>query len=337
MIGISTRKSNLNVKARLSNAESRAGIPRSAIASDSILALDEFLRFGKESRAQSVGTDTAGGYLAPQEFSEKLYVMLKAVDPLWDPEVTTQVETKTGGPFAIPILDDTSGTATIIPENQISLIEDIGPFDQIVLPKAPTWRSPLVKVSIELMADSAYDIEEMLAQAFAIRFQRGIGQSLVTVLSNSAGLGVTAAQAAITIDNLQDLYESVDPEYLKSKKFGWLMNHATLIAIRKLETGPGQRIIPTFRDPETGHPLLLALPVYISPSVAPIGTGNRSIFLGDLGSLIVRRVADSVRIRRLGERFMDELAIGFTASMRVNAALAKAAGADAPVKYLIHS
>jgi hypothetical protein len=34
---------------------------------------------------------------------------------------------------------------------------------------------------------------------------------------------------------------------------------------------------------------------------------------------------------------MDELAIGFTASMRVNAALAKAAGADAPVKYLLHS
>jgi HK97 family phage major capsid protein len=300
---------------------------------------ENFLRFGEkaipeEKRAQSVTTDSAGGYLVAQEFSDRLYSMLKAVDPLFDPEVITLVETTTGGPFAIPLLNDTTTAATIIAENTTSTIADLV-FDRILLGKAPTWRTPLVKVSFELAQDSAFDIQELLADAFAVQLQRGIGPSLVSMILSGATVGVSAAPTSITADNILDLYASVDPVYIASPKAGWLMTHATLVAIRKLAGTGGDRVLALPSDDE-GHPQILNLPVFISPSMPAIGTTNKSVLLGDLGSLIVRRVANSVRVRRLSERYADELAYGFLAYMRVNAGVAKAAGADAPVKYLQH-
>jgi HK97 family phage major capsid protein len=280
---------------------------------------ESFLRFGEkaipeEKRAQSVGTDSAGGYLVAQEFSDRVYSMLKVVDPLFDPEVVTIVTTTTGGPFAIPLLNDTSTAATIVPENTTSTISDLV-FDRILLGKAPTWRTPLVKVSFELAQDSAFDIQELLADAFAVQLQRGIGASLVSTILSGAGLGVTAAPTAITADNIHDLYASVDPVYLSSRKVGWLMTHSTLVAIRKLAGTGGEKILAAVRDDE-GHPLLLDIPVFISPSMPGIATTNKSVLLGDLGSLIVRQVANSVRVRRLAERYADELAYGFLAYIR---------------------
>ena len=331
------------VRARLAVAESRADIrsERTAALPETARQFNRFLRYGLEAvddekRAQSVGTETQGGYLVASEFSDRLYSMLKAYDPLFDPAVVTMIETATGAPCPIPVLDDVAGVATVIPENQISTIADLGNFSQVLLDKAPTWRSPLVKVSLELAQDSAYDIGQLLADAFAVRFQRGIGASLVSTLVAGAGLGVTAAAATLSLDNLHDLYGSVDPEYLKSPRAGWLMRHATLVAIRKLDVGAGVRLIPYQSDAQ-GRPVIFNLPVFISPSVAAIGTTNKSVLLGDIGSLIVRRVADSVRIRRLGERFATELQVAYSAHVRVNAAVAKATGADAPVKYLQHA
>jgi len=301
---------------------------------------ENFLRFGEkaiaeEKRAQSVGTDTAGGYLVAQEFSDRLYSMLKVVDPLFDPDMVTVVETTTGGPFVIALLNDTASAAAIVAENTTSTIADLGPFDRILLAKAPTWRTPLVKVSFELAQDSAFDIQELLANAFAVQLRRGIGASLVTTILAGAALGATAAATAVTGDNIHDLYASVDPAYLASPKVGWLMSHATLVAIRKLAGSGQEKALAAIRD-DQGHPLILDLPVFVSPSMPAIATTNKSVLLGDLGSLIVRRVANSVRVRRLSERYADELAYGFVAYIRTNAAVAKASGADAPVKYLQH-
>jgi HK97 family phage major capsid protein len=322
---------------KLSLHERRAGLDGPTRS----LEFERFLRFGmdgvksQEMRAQGVGSDVAGGFLVASEFSDQLWIMLKQVDPLFDEEVVTVIDTATGGPYPIPILDDTTGTAAIVAENTISTVADIGPFSQVVLPTAPTWRSPLVKCSIELSQDAAYPIDEMLAQAFATRFQRGIGASLVTVLTTGGAVGVTAGATAITLDNLHDMVASVDPEYQKSPKLGWLMRLSTLIAIRKLESA-GVRQVPAVRD-ANGRPLVLDIPVFICPSMPAIATGTKSVMLGALDYLVVRRVADSIRIKRLGERFATELAVGFTASIRVNAALARATGADSPVKWLVHA
>src|SRR5262245_34610550 len=119
-------------RVRLQAAERRAGMQ--ITASDPNRAFENYLRFGdeiteaeREERAQSVATDSAGGYLVAQEFSDRLYSMLKVVDPLFDPDVVTVVET-TGGPFVIPLLNDVAGTSAIVAENAISTIADLGAF-----------------------------------------------------------------------------------------------------------------------------------------------------------------------------------------------------------------
>jgi HK97 family phage major capsid protein len=300
-----------------------------------------FLRHGLEAlpeeiRAQSIGTDSAGGYLVAQEFSDKLWSMLKAVDPLFDPEVVTRVETETGGPYVIPLHNDVASVAAIVAENAMATVADLGVFDQIVLPKCPTWRTALVKVSVELAQDSAFDFEELVANAFTVQLQRGIGASLVTTLLAGATAGATAGASTITADNVYDLIGSIDAAYLASSKVAWLMNRATLVAILKLADTAGMKIFPTAYDAR-GRQTLLGLPVYISPSMAGIGTGNKSVAFGDLSRLVVRVVADSFRVKRLEERFMESLMLAFLGYARINAALAKATGADAPVKYLAHS
>jgi hypothetical protein len=54
------------------------------------------LRVTRETRAQAVGTFSAGGYLAPEDFGSRVLTMLKGFDPLFDPTVTSVVEAGRG-------------------------------------------------------------------------------------------------------------------------------------------------------------------------------------------------------------------------------------------------
>jgi HK97 family phage major capsid protein len=318
--------------------EKRMGVPTKR---DRNREFETFLRFGEQAfpdevRAQSVGTDSAGGYLVAQEFSDRLWSTLKATDALFDDDVVTIYPTETGAALVIPLIDDTASVATIIAENAPVTVANLAPFSQIILAKAPKWVTPLVQVSVELAQDSAFPFDQVVADAFVVQLRRGIGPTLVSSLISGAAVGVTAGAAAITADNIFDLFASVNSAYLESTKVGWLMNRATFTAIQKLPTADAHKVFPPAFD-DKGRPLLLGLSVNISPSVPGIGTGNKSVLFGDLGTFIVRIVADSFRVKRLEERYMELLMLGFLGYARVNSVLARATGADSPVKFLQHA
>lgn len=85
----------------------------------------------------------------------------------------------------------------------------------------------MIRVSEELLHDSAFDLAAYIAGEFA----RRVG----------AELGVTAASAvAITADELIDLQHSVKSGY--RRKGLWIMNDATLKLLRKLKDGQGNFI-----------------------------------------------------------------------------------------------
>lgn len=299
------------------------------------------LRFGKDSlpderRALAVGTDAAGGYLVPQSFADQVFVAMKGYDPLFDESVVTVIETVNGNACPVPLADDTSASATVIGENaQLNTATDVT-FDQLLLAKASSWKTSMVKVSLELLQDSGFDIETLLASAFAVRLARGIGASFYTTLIGAATKGVDAGASAITPDNLFDLLDSVDEAYLASPKCGWLMRRSTLTYLRKLKDTSGASYFPLDRD-ANGRFLLLDFPVHIAPSVAAIGTGNKSVAFGDLSYFVSRRVRDSVKVRPFRETYAENAQVGFCAYVRANAGLAKASTADSPVKYLLHA
>jgi HK97 family phage major capsid protein len=107
----------------------------------------------------------------------------------------------------------------------------------------------LVKVSNELLNDSVFDLEKYISKEFARRigvkeedaFFNGDGSGKPTGIFHSTGgaqVGVTTAStSAITADEVIDLFYSLAAPYRKNAV--WVVNDATIKAIRKLKDGNG--------------------------------------------------------------------------------------------------
>ncbi len=131
-------------------------------------------------------------------------------------------------------------------------------------------------------------------------------------------MGVTAAaSAAITVDEVLDLFYSLKSPYRKKAVF--VMNDATVKAIRKLKDGQGQYLWQpalTANTPDS----ILNRPVHTSAYVPTIAAGAKSVAFGDFGYYwIADRQGRS--FKRLNELFATTGQIGFMATQRVDGKL----------------
>lgn len=264
-------------------------------------------------------------------------------DRLFDPTVVDIQETDTGDAFTWPVIDNSTASATIVPEN--------GPFNEaadavfdapLLFAKAQTWRADLIRVSIELLQDSHFRLDDLLSAAFAIRLARGIGQSFMATLLSEASAGKVAAggqTSSIIYEDIVDLVSSVNEVYRQSPKCGWMARQSTIDSILKLKDSSGRPLGLIVEYGLTRMPYMWGYPVFISPSVPALGTsgsplvGNKALLFGDFNAWKVRRVADSLRVRRLSERYAEYGQVGFCSTLRANGALGKASSADSPIKY----
>lgn len=184
-------------------------------------------------------------------------------------------------------------------------------------------------VSDELLNDSVFNLENYISTEFARRigakeeeaFLVGNGEGKPTGIFNDTGgaeLGVTAASTtAITADEIIDLVFSLKAPYRKNAVF--IMNDATVKAIRKLKDGQGQYLWQpslTTGTPDT----LLNCPIYTSAYAPTIASGVKSIAFGDFGYYwIADRQGRS--FKRLNELFATTGQVGFLASQRVDGKL----------------
>ncbi len=192
--------------------------------------------------ALQIGTDSEGGYLVPDEFEKKLIEALNEQSVFRS--LATVIKT-TSGERKIPLVTSYGQAAWTDEEALITDSDDT--FGQVSL--GAHKLATLVKVSDELLYDSAFDLEKFIAAQFARRisekeetaFVSGDGSSKPTGILNATGgaeLGVTAASTtALTADELIDLYYSLKKPYRKNAVF--LTNDATVKAIRKLKDNNG--------------------------------------------------------------------------------------------------
>jgi HK97 family phage major capsid protein len=187
----------------------------------------------------------------------------------------------------------------------------------------------MIKVSEELLNDSVFNLEAYIAKEFARRigtkeeeaFFIGDGTGKPTGIFNATGgatLGVTAASAtAITVDEVMDLFYSLKSPYRKNATF--IMNDATVKAIRKLKDGSGQYIWQpsiTAGTPDT----ILNRPVKTSTYVPTIASAAKSIAFGDFGYYwVADRQGRS--FQRLNELYAATGQVGFKATQRVDGKL----------------
>ena len=271
--------------------------------------------------ALSIGTDSEGGYLVPDEYEKKLVEALE--DEVFFRSLATVIKTSSGD-RKIPIVTSKGEAAWIDEGGQFPESDDSFGQTSIGAHKLAT----MIKVSDELLNDSVFNIEQYISKEFGRRigtkeeeaFFIGDGTGKPIGIFNKTGgadIGVTAANTSITFDDVMDLYYSLRAPY--RNKATWLLNDSTVKAIRKLKDGNGNYIWqPSVREGEPDR--ILNRPYRTSIYVPELAAGNRVMAFGDYSYYwIADRQGRS--FKRLNELFATTGQVGFLASERVDGKL----------------
>lgn len=294
-----------------------------------------------ETRAQGVGTNSAGGFLVPPGYRQVLSETMKAYGGLLN--YANVITTSTGNPLQWPANDDTSNSGAILAENTQISQQDLTISSRTL--GAYTYTSKLVLVSLQLLQDSAFPLDtwlpkklgQRLGRAVAAHLTTGTGTGQPTGITTSVTVGKTGATGetlTLIYDDLIDLEHSVDPAYRTNNSntmvpYGgantdngpgamYVMHDQTLKVIRKLKDSQGRPLwVPV---PAPGFPPTInGWPYVIDNSMPVPGANNISIIFGDIDAgFIVRQVLD-LQMVRLQERYMDQLSVGFFGYSRLDA------------------
>jgi len=271
--------------------------------------------------ALRIGSDPDGGFLVPREYERQLITGLESENILRRYATVIQ----TSGDRKIPVIAS-KGSAAWLDEGA-AITESDSSFSQITL---GAWKlGTAIKVSNELINDSAFDIEQYIVSEFARRvgakeeeaFLTGNGANQPTGLlsdTNGAEVGVTAnSAAALTFDEIFDLYYSLKSAYRDKAVF--IIHDSTAKMLRKLKDASGQYLwekAVSADAPDT----LCGRPVLTSAFMPQIGTGNKSVIFGDLSYFWIADRQGRV-FQRLNELYAPNSQVGFLATQRVDAKL----------------
>lgn len=266
----------------------------------------------------SIGSDTEGGYLVPDEYEKTLVEALEEENFF---RKLATVITTSGGERKIPIVT-AKGTAEWIEEAAAYPFSD-DTFGQVTL--GAYKLATMIKISEELLNDSAFNMESYISKEFARRigtkeeeaFIVGDGTGKPSGIFNSEEADVTVSGSSLSFDNIMDLYYSLKSAY--RNKAVWILNDSTIKAIRKLKDGNGNYIWqPSVREGEPDK--ILNRPYYTSVYAPEISSGNKVLAFGDFSYYwIADRQGRS--FKRLNELYAPNGQVGFLASQRVDGKL----------------
>jgi HK97 family phage major capsid protein len=269
--------------------------------------------------ALQVGTDSEGGYLVPDEFE---HTLIQGLEENAIIRSHAHVLTTSSGLHKIPVVAAHGSAAWIDEEGAYTESDETFAQVQLDAHKVGT----IIKVSEELLNDSAFDLEAYIASEFVRRigdkeeeaFFTGNGTGKPTGILNATGggeVGVTTASAtAITADELIDLYYSLKAPY--RRKAVWVLNDSTVKAIRKLKDNTGNYLLqPALKDGEVST--ILGRPYFTSAYAPEIEAGAKTIIFGDLSYYWIGD-RQGISFKRLNELYAGNGQVGFLASKRLD-------------------
>lgn len=265
----------------------------------------------------SEGVQADGGFLVPEEFERQIVMGLEEANVVRSlaKVITTGAERK------IPVAA-THSAAKWTAENG-AYTESNPTFDQKTIDAFKL--TDLVKVSIELLQDSMFDLESYIAAEFSRAFGiaeeeafcvgTGVGQPSGIFTAKGAEVGVTATAAnAISSDELISLVYSLKSPYRRNAKF--LMNDASIAAIRKLKDSNGVYLWqPSLQAGEPDK--LMGYELYTSPYVPTIAAGALTVAFGDFKNYWIADRSGRT-VQRLNELYSTNGQVGFVATERVD-------------------
>jgi HK97 family phage major capsid protein len=297
-----------------------------------VRAFSNFMRTGAERmeqdeiRALAVSSDTAGGYLATEEFIRDLDRNLVLFSPI---RTAARVSAASAGEIILP---KRTGTMTATWGGELTPAEATQPAygqQKISIFELKCY----VDISNTLLEDSAFDMARELAFDFAEEFGRAEGAAFINGdgngkpegLLNTAGLeGIvtpTPFDTEVLANDLINLYHALPGAY--AARAVWAMNRTTIGMVRKLRNMAGDYLW-TDSLTEGNPPTILGRPVVEFPDMPDAATGAVPIVFGDFGSGF--RIFDRVNLSVLRDPYSQQVngLVRFHGRRRVGGGVTKA-------------
>ena len=316
-----------------------------------------------EKRDMGIGTLTLGGDFVPKGFVYEVEEAMKYYGPML--ETSEIMDTATGQPLPYPTDNDTTVSGEIVGEGKQVSAQDV--TIGAVNFGAIKFSTKMIKLSLELAQDSAFDMESYLKKKMATRLGRiyntkltlGQGASatpaepngLVTAVIAACGApnatpgqaygipliaagsstntgGTETGGTSIGSKDLDNLEHTVDPLYRRGA--GYMFHDQTLRAVKVLLDKFGRPLWKpgvSTGDPDT----INGYAYYINNDMATIALNAVTVLFGQLDKYVVRRVKE-LGIIILRERFADYGQFGFIGFSRADGQLLDAG--THPICYL---
>lgn len=287
-----------------------------------------------EAEKRAIGVGTSNAPLADENrFTSNLEKALLMFGGMR--QAAMVVRTSDGNDMPMPEVDDTSNVGEILAENTAVNTQDVA-FGRLVL-QAYKYSSKAVLVSVELLQDSAVDIEAELGMLLGERIGRiqnqhftdGTGTGQPNGLLTAATAVNTAGGGDLDPDDLFTLQHSVDPAYRSNAN--WMLHDSVLQVIRKMKDSDNQYLFMPGLAAGAPDTILGQRFIINQDMDSAISTNNDVVAYGDFSKYWIRDVRD-IDVLVLRERYADQHSVGFFAYSRSDGDL-RNAGTN-PVKYL---
>lgn len=302
-------------------------------------AFDAYLRTGKAehliARAQGEATGSAGGFLVPEGFRQKMVEKRKAFGGVADNCET--ITTESGNPLPWPLNDDTSNVGAIVAEGAnvtaggADLVFSTRSLGAFKYGSGGASNLPL-KVSWELAQDSAFPLADFVARKLGERIARGQAADWVVgtgagepqgLLSTQGGIPQGTAWSSNSAPTYADLVTTVhdlDPAYREGAV--WVFNDAVLEILRKMEDQQDRPLFGSLNSwsmgDAPGGSTLLGFPVIIDQACPAPNAGNSFGFFGNLREAYVIRRVKATTMVTLNELYAANGQIGYLAWERAD-------------------
>lgn len=275
-------------------------------AMDERTALLAFLK--GEERAGTTALDVANnGAVIPETIANKIIEKVKELSPIYRMATVYNV----GGDLVFPVYDDSTDTGAALVEDMTELTATAGKFTSIKLENYIVGVLKLVSKSLVNRSD--FDLVGFVTNKVAENIATFLENALINGAASkyegafgTANLVTAASATAVTADELIDVQMTV-PEAFQNRAC-WIMNKATLKALRKLKDNDGNYLLNKDITGAFGWSLL-GKPVYISENAPIVAAGKTAIVYGDMSGLYVK-LAQNVEIQVLHEKYATQHAIG---------------------------
>ena len=284
--------------------------------------------------ALSVGENESGGYTVPDEFHRQLIQALEENNIF---RTLAHVIRTNSGTRTIPIAAD-NGKASWVEEGNAIGESDLTFSVQTL---SAYKLACAIRVSNELLHDSAFDIAGHIATRFGVRFGnaeedafingKGVSADPITTPSEPTGILTTLADPSvqtegstvISFDDVYKLFYALKAPYRQRAKF--LCNETALLQLMLLKDGNGQYIWKPGLDigkPDTilGHQIYTSTYMPAIEGDAAKDAGKKVLLFGDFSYYWIADRTNRT-MRRLNELYAMTDQVGFVGTQRVDGKL----------------